>query len=467
MAFLRYTLDIDSKIMNKIGQSIVEYALIAILVILGVVFMGPYVLRSVNAHFKLWDDGVQDSITEHLTQAPVGAIPPIDINCHCTKVPAATCGNSQTGASCPPNTREVDNFCTPQGCNPVVTPSTCDPAKDPTCNLAANASTCVPDPSCCTDGVLGCGTGVGTVPPECNGESFINNILCSQAANCPIGYKIHSHQCGSTIYINCAQDPSCPLPPTPACLGNLTLLDKTPAAAYCPQSQTSSLDQDYPITYVANAAACTGAKCQAYCTVQGASSLNAADQNTLAQNACIPSYSVYCNPSAGYTDLMNVTFADGTSLVFNNNTLIIGAKSGSLSPPVAAYGIAYNSNGTLGCPYSPDPNKDQSKLTNTATFHVPGSNQWIFRYDDCKGWNPDHDFNDIQCVFILGGTSLAQSLNNFNIDANSTIYSRCDSKGVGDISNEICTMTNGLGTSTDACSNHPNNWLWNIKQCPS
>jgi Flp pilus assembly pilin Flp len=57
--------------MNKHGQSIIEYVLIAVLVILGIVIMGPYVLRSVNAHFKLWDDGVQDSFTENITQAPV------------------------------------------------------------------------------------------------------------------------------------------------------------------------------------------------------------------------------------------------------------------------------------------------------------------------------------------------------------------------------------------------------------
>ena len=34
----------------------IEYSLIAVLVILGIVIMGPYVLRSVGAHFKLWDD---------------------------------------------------------------------------------------------------------------------------------------------------------------------------------------------------------------------------------------------------------------------------------------------------------------------------------------------------------------------------------------------------------------------------
>lgn len=51
------------------GQSIIEYSIIAILVMLSVVIMGPYVLRSVNAHFKIWDDQVQDSANDRLTQA--------------------------------------------------------------------------------------------------------------------------------------------------------------------------------------------------------------------------------------------------------------------------------------------------------------------------------------------------------------------------------------------------------------
>ena len=62
----------------------IEYIFIAILVILGIVIMGPYVLRSVNAHFKLWDESVQDSSTENLTQAPASDVPKINTNCTCT-----------------------------------------------------------------------------------------------------------------------------------------------------------------------------------------------------------------------------------------------------------------------------------------------------------------------------------------------------------------------------------------------
>ena len=52
---------------HKRGQSIIEYSLILTLVILGVAVMGPYILRSINAHFKIWDDEIQDSHNERLT----------------------------------------------------------------------------------------------------------------------------------------------------------------------------------------------------------------------------------------------------------------------------------------------------------------------------------------------------------------------------------------------------------------
>src|SRR5476651_1166286 len=99
---------IDDKIMNKCCQSIIEYALIAILVILGIVFMGPYVLRSVNAHFKIWDTGVQATFKEHITQAPVNDVPNIPTNCLCANAPEtgpAGCGGTGVNIQCAGNQR--------------------------------------------------------------------------------------------------------------------------------------------------------------------------------------------------------------------------------------------------------------------------------------------------------------------------------------------------------------------------
>ena len=46
------------------GQSIIEYCTLAMLIIVGTIVMGPYVIRSVNAHFKLWQESVDDSIND-------------------------------------------------------------------------------------------------------------------------------------------------------------------------------------------------------------------------------------------------------------------------------------------------------------------------------------------------------------------------------------------------------------------
>ena len=51
---------------HRHGQSLIEYSLIVLLVILGIVVMGPYVLRSINAHFKIWDEEIQDSHNERI-----------------------------------------------------------------------------------------------------------------------------------------------------------------------------------------------------------------------------------------------------------------------------------------------------------------------------------------------------------------------------------------------------------------
>ena len=61
------------------GQHLIEYALIATIVLFGIMIMGPYVLRSINAHFKMWDDQIQDSHNERfITPSAVPDTPPPD-----------------------------------------------------------------------------------------------------------------------------------------------------------------------------------------------------------------------------------------------------------------------------------------------------------------------------------------------------------------------------------------------------
>ena len=133
--------------MNKRGQSIIEYVLIAVLVILGIYVMGPYVLRSIGAHFKLWDDGIKDSFQENLAQAPVNDIPEINASCNCP-VTQGACGLPD----CPLGKMEMIPTCDPVGCGN---------------GTQADLPYCTPNQSCCRAWqTIGCGTApVGTTPP--------------------------------------------------------------------------------------------------------------------------------------------------------------------------------------------------------------------------------------------------------------------------------------------------------------
>lgn len=196
--------------MNRHGQSIIEYIFIAILIILGIVIMGPYVLRSVSAHFKLWDESVQDSSTENITQAPASAMPKINTNCTCTADQPGSCGGSENGLQCGSTQKSWSHNCTPLLCD------------------GAPASYCKDDPTCCSTLTnLGCGTTpIGQTPPP---------------NNCNYGYEMQGQTCGSNNTVTCILDSICP---PPACLGQVAT-----GSQVCPGT-TTGLDQNYGITYV-------------------------------------------------------------------------------------------------------------------------------------------------------------------------------------------------------------------------
>jgi hypothetical protein len=54
---------------NK-GQSIIEYTALALLILVATMVMGPYVIRSIGAHFKIWQEEVSDSAHDRLLQNP-------------------------------------------------------------------------------------------------------------------------------------------------------------------------------------------------------------------------------------------------------------------------------------------------------------------------------------------------------------------------------------------------------------
>jgi hypothetical protein len=217
---------------NK-GQSIVEYALIASLVIFGIVFMGGYVLRSINAHFKLWDEGVQDSFSEFINQSQ--NVPVLNVDCQCSQV-NGTCGCNTAGCPCPSNEREIDTVCSPQACN------------------GGPGSSCVMDLSCCGAPVpVGCGTVPTNFTPAPPAPP--------NTTNCYFGQQIYQAQCGNTITVTCVNDPNCPLP---QCIGTILYPNST---QYCPGAQVG-LARDMPNIYVGNSIASCGTNpppCQLYC----------------------------------------------------------------------------------------------------------------------------------------------------------------------------------------------------------
>lgn len=49
------------------AQSILEYIAIAMLLMTALIVMGPFLKNSVNAHFKILDESIQDSASEPLS----------------------------------------------------------------------------------------------------------------------------------------------------------------------------------------------------------------------------------------------------------------------------------------------------------------------------------------------------------------------------------------------------------------
>lgn len=147
------------------AQSIVEYVLLVTLVAVGIIVMGPYVIRAVNAHLKSWDDVVEDSYSDPFIKGPHDFPPP---ECKCVDEKVG-CGLG----NCSATEMYYRNNCAPIGCQPLqdsckVDDSCCEkgacgegcPPGQRTvkqCGATPQPPTCQPDPGCPTE----C---VGTVP---------------------------------------------------------------------------------------------------------------------------------------------------------------------------------------------------------------------------------------------------------------------------------------------------------------
>lgn len=199
--------------------------------------MGPYALRSVNAYFKLWDEGVQDSFEENLSQAPVNEIPNMDLSiCQCWTTPGG-CGGV-VGSACQPGFRYSTHSCNPQG-------SACDGA--PTSACTQDSTCCAPIAESCGNNPLPLGPGgTYTVPnndtsPPCYLGQRLWASTCSPNTSTPTCSATVTTNCIPASY--CQQDSTCP---GPTCTGSLPV-----GALFCTSNgaapATDLLDRSYPI----------------------------------------------------------------------------------------------------------------------------------------------------------------------------------------------------------------------------
>lgn len=135
---------------NK-GQSIIEYTVLAMLIIVGTIVMGPYVIRSIGAHFKLWQETVDDSVNDRMKRIPIS----VTEQCRVSELMSSGCGAPikqnfplcPTGGlympatHCAANERYYFQTGTPDGCY------YCEGCKaDPTCCDVFSA--CISAPCC-------------------------------------------------------------------------------------------------------------------------------------------------------------------------------------------------------------------------------------------------------------------------------------------------------------------------------
>lgn len=366
MDYLRYTLSIDNKTMKKYGQSIIEYLLIAVLVILGIVIMGAYVLRSTNAHFKLWDQGVQDAFQENLIQANQNNVPFIPTNCNCTNAPLS-CGLATLTSQCAGNKRAYSHTCTPnQGCDGEA------------------ASFCVYDESCCQK-YYQQSCGINTLPPptptgSINGTGPGGNDLPSgttcftYASNsCYYGQMTWGTQC-STLPIAC-----CPLSTCNAsCTGVNLVSNSAVACPRSPQTEETGLLESEPISYVANSSACCTSNCsttpcQYYCN-QDAGYLPKYGANG-AIVGCINTFNVAADLTGEISTttktkngIKTKTSTTGCSTTIETTTISTGATTTTVTP----------AQGACNCSSAYQTNSNSPTITkNDCSFNICASSSNI------------------------------------------------------------------------------------------
>ena len=199
-------------IFKKLGLSIIEYSLLAMLVIVGTIVMGPYFIRSIGAHFQLWQESIDDSIDDRMVKSKGVTIPTV---CQCGPLVTGACGGHfQTSSfSCPVDSRYQYTPCSPPGCG-FTSPGF--------------QETCLLDTATCCSTYRTCFSYYAPSNPSCCGKISLNDPAClnrpagvqlnnvSNPGTAPYNYSDYCCYNEVALINNCYQSPGQTAPPIPS-----------------------------------------------------------------------------------------------------------------------------------------------------------------------------------------------------------------------------------------------------------
>jgi len=177
---------------GKEGQHTIEYAILMILIMAGIITMGRYVIRSWNANLKGLEDSVIDSFEDPLLEAP---IPPASGG-SCT-----VSGWTQQGCGL-----GIVDYCSGDSVSCAETELASIRSFDPPgcqCNVSYSGSTntiqCSSDPCCCETPIPTglCGNDMNLTGPAIPACSGITISPLNPDGTCPDDYMGYSTRCGS------------------------------------------------------------------------------------------------------------------------------------------------------------------------------------------------------------------------------------------------------------------------------
>jgi hypothetical protein len=176
------------------GQTVLEYLIIATIIMAGIVFGGPFLAHSVSGHFRLLDDSAVDAVSEDIRQVPVPDLPAPSCNCTDWTKPL-DCGNNDP---CTPSQRLYMRSCTPANCKvQQECRDEVDCCKNP---IKIKCGSIVP--------ITGACSGRPAAPQATDSYGATFNVfppgylgVCPESApgspNCLVGERLYSINCGS------------------------------------------------------------------------------------------------------------------------------------------------------------------------------------------------------------------------------------------------------------------------------